>query len=281
MPLKAKQRSALKYPGAKAYLVPYILPLIPAHDVYVEPYCGGAALLLNKPRSPVEIINDLSHRITRFWRVLRDHPAELRLLLQLTPYSAVEFDDCDGVALELDNGTEVNDIENARRDYVRWRQSFGGAGKSFSETIHRVRGVTTDPEKIGFADVVSGWLSSIDVELPKIATRMRGVQIVNRDAIEVIEKWDGPNVFLYMDPPYCHAARVSPDVYEHEMTDDQHRELARVLHNCKGKVILSGYNCELYNQLFGDWQRIEIDMAMHAAGGGVKKRATEVLWKNF
>lgn len=277
MPLKAKQRPPFKYHGAKNYVVPYILPLVPSHETYVEPFCGGASMLLNKPRAPVEVLNDVSLRITRFWRVLRDHPEELQRLLQLTPYSRNEFDDCEGCVVD----TEANDIENARRDFVRWRQSFSGQAQSFSETIHRVRGKTTDPEKIGFADVVSAWLSSIDVELPRIATRIRGVQIINRDACEVIEKWDSPDTFHYCDPPYPAEARASPDVYEHEMKDDQHRELSRVLHNCKGKVILSGYDCQLYRDLFADWIRTEIDLAMHAAGGGVKKRATEVLWQNF
>jgi DNA adenine methylase len=107
-------------------------------------------VLLNKVPSPVEVYNDLDQRITRLFRVLRDNGSELIRRLSLTPYSELEF---------LDAEKDVADeIEKARRDFVRWRLSLGGRGDSFSFTKHRVRR--------GMADVVSGYLSAIDEQLP-------------------------------------------------------------------------------------------------------------------
>lgn len=272
--MRKQIRAPAKYPGAKSYMVQHIVPLIPPHDVYVEPFCGMANVLLNKPRSPVEVINDLSHRVTRFWKVVRDHGEEFHRRLQLTPYSAVEF----GSSVVLDTDDE---IEAARKDYVSWRMSFGANGQSFSETIHRVRGKSNDVAKIGFADNVSGYLSAIDLELPRVLERLRGVQIICRDALEVIPKWDGRDVLFYIDCPYVHSTRSCAKLYDHEMNADQHRAMAGVLHACQGKVIVSGYPSQLYRELFADWKAIEIDMAMHAAGGEEKSRATEVLWMNY
>jgi DNA adenine methylase len=65
------------------------------------------------------------------------------------------------------------------------------------------------------------------------------------------------------------------------MTDDDHRELARVLDRCKAKVVLSGYPSLLYEQLYGGWRRVEFDIVNHAAGGRQKARQTECLWMNY
>ena len=155
---------------------------------------------------------------------------------------------------------------------LRWRMSFGGRGDAFSFTKHRVRR--------GMAGEVSGYLSAIDNELPQIVERLRTVQIICRPAVGVIRTWDGPETLIYCDPPYLHSTRKegSRSVYGCEMTDDDHRELADVLHACeKGQVILSGYPSPLYYQLYDGWRRVEIDIAKHAAGGKVKERKRETL----
>ena len=160
-------RPPVKWHGGKHYLCHRIIEQFPLHHTYVEPFGGAASVLLNKPPSPVEVYNDLDQRITRLLRVLRDDGAELRRRLSLTPYSECEFEDAK---------TETTDeIEHARRDFVRWRLSLGGRGDSFSFTLHRVRR--------GMADVVSGYLSMIDAQLPLIVARLRTVEILCRPAI--------------------------------------------------------------------------------------------------
>jgi DNA adenine methylase len=226
-------------------------------------------VLLNKQPSPVEIYNDLDGAITRLFRILRDHGEELRRRLILTPYSEVEFN----AAIEA---TEpCDEIEQARRDFVRWRMSLGGRGEAFSFTRHRARR--------DMADVVSGFLSTIDDELPKIIERLRAIQILCRPAIEVIRGWDCDNCLFYCDPPYVHETRDrrTTDVYGVEMSEADHRELAAVLKTCKGKVILSGYPSELYEELYGEWRNVSFDMANHASSEGLKNRMKETLWFNW
>ncbi len=260
-------RPPVKWHGGKHYLARLIVEHFPSHHTYVEPFGGAASVLLNKPPSLVEVYNDLDHRITRLFRVLRDHGEELHRRLSLTPYSEIEFRESAGPAHD--------EIEQARRDFVRWRLSLGGRGDSFSFTLHRVRR--------RMADVVSGYLSMIDEQLPFIIERLRTVQILARPAVDVIKRWDGPDTLIYCDPPYVHAARHenSRDVYGHEMCQDDHRELAAVLKNCQGKVLLSGYPSGLYDELYSDWRRVEFDIANHAAGGRKKERERECLWMSF
>lgn len=259
--MTTKLRPPVKWHGGKFYLAKRIIETFPEHHTYVEPFGGAASVLLNKAPSPVEVYNDLDTRLTRLFRVIRDHGEEFSRRLALTPYSEIEFDN----ALE----PHEDEIEQARQDFIRWRLSLGGRGDSFSLTLHRVRR--------DMADVVSGYLSAIDSQLPLIIERLRKVQIVCRPALDVIQKWDRDDTLFYCDPPYAHGDRVSPDVYRHEMSDVDHAELAAALRACKGTSVISGYP-GLYSELYSDWRCIEIDIANHAAQGGAKKRMRECLW---
>jgi len=84
-------RPPAKWHGGKHYLAKRIAALFPEHHTYVEPYAGMASVLLNKPPSPVEILNDIKAEITNLFRVLRDHSAVFRAKLQLTPYDDNEW----------------------------------------------------------------------------------------------------------------------------------------------------------------------------------------------
>ena len=106
-------RPPVKWHGGKHYLARRICELFPAHHTYVESFGGAASVLLNKEPVSVEIYNDLDERITRLFRVLREEGQELRRRLTLTPYSEIEFEDAEDPC--------DDDIERARRDFVRWR----------------------------------------------------------------------------------------------------------------------------------------------------------------
>ena len=266
MASKKKIRPPVKWHGGKFYLAKMIVEQFPEHHTYVEPFGGAASVLLNKTASPIEVYNDVDERIARLFRVLRDDGDELQRRLALTPYSESEFSECRLAPSELD------EIELARRDYVCWRQSIGGRGDAFSATLHRVRR--------GMADVVSGYLSAIDEHLPMIVERLRRVQIVQRDAVEVIRKWDSADTLIYCDPPYVASTRSSPDVYGSEMTNEQHEELIDSLLSCKGHVVLSGYASPMYESRLKSWQTIETDIANHSASGKAKSRRREMLWIN-
>lgn len=259
-------RPILRYHGGKWILAPWILGFFPRHRVYVEPFGGGASVLLRKPRSYGEVYNELDGQIVNLFRVVRERPDELIRALQWTPFARDEF-------LTSYEASE-DPLEQARRTVVRSFMGFGSTATSGEKTGFRANsnrsGTTPAHDWANFPD-----------SLRRIADRLQGVVIENKDAASVIEQHDSDETLIYADPPYVHDTRSKGNPYckkgyRHEMTDDDHRALAAVLRNCKGMVVLSGYACDLYDrELFPDWQRHE--RAAHADGA---RDRVEVLWLN-
>ena len=142
----------------------------------------------------------------------------------------------------------------------------------------------------GMAGTCSRFLLSVDC-LPQVIARLKRAQIENVSALTVIERYTTENSLCYCDPPYVSSTRKSGG-YEDEMTDEDHEKLLELLLETKGKVVVSGYPNELYEDYLGDWYKVEFEVACHAAArtrnsklqgkGSVLKHAarTEVLWLN-
>lgn len=265
----APARPALRYHGGKWRLAPWIVSHLPPHRVYVEPYGGGASVLLRKPRSYAEVYNDLEDDLVNLFQVLRDRDTAARLQeqLRLTPFARVEF----RAAYE----STAEPVERARRALVR---SFMGFGSASMVSLHRT-GFRASSNRSGTTPA-HDWMNYPEL-LPLLTARLQGVVIENRLAIDVIRQHDTPATLHYVDPPYPHSTRSfkwrkSGQVYAHEMSDDDHRALAEVLRSVDGAVVLSGYACELYDrELYPDWHRVT--KAAHADGA---RKRTEVLWLN-
>jgi DNA adenine methylase len=261
-------RPPVKWHGGKRYLAKRINEHFPGHRIYLEPFGGGASVLLNKKPVEVEVYNDIDLRITRLFRVLRDQGERFLEKARLTLYSQVEFE----AAAHYPAG--ASDLEMALCDFVRWRQSFGGKGQSWSYTTGRARG--------GMAGDVNAWWTAIE-HLPEIINRIQRVQIICQSAFEAIPRFDHSEGLIYCDPPYVHSTREenSRAVYHNEMSDEEHRKLAAMLRRCKAKVVLSGYPSPLYEEIYAGWRVVTFDIANHAAGGKEKGRETECIWLNF
>ena len=262
-------RPALRYHGGKFRLAPWILQFFPPHSVYVEPYGGGASVLLRKPRAHTEVYNDIADEIVNVFRVLRDpaQAAELQRLVALTPAARAEF------LLSYERADDP--VEQARRTVVRSFMGFG-SGAVFTKHATGFRtGARGDRHKSAAHDLVT-W----PAQVPAFVERLRGVTIESRDALLVLQSADGPGTLHYVDPPYPHStrgnARGTRQKYAMEMSDDDHRSLAGVLQDLQGMVVLSGYPCDLYDrELFAGWERHQVD----ALADGARKR-TEVVWLN-
>lgn len=263
-------RPALRYHGGKFRLAPWVLQFFPPHLAYVEPFGGAASILLQKPRSPAECYNDLDERIVGFFRVLRDaqKSAELQRRCALTPYARAE--------LEWSFGEPADEIDAAHRLVVR---SFMGHGSDSATRTSRTgfRARLTDGRALPSAEW-STWANSIDA----FRDRLAGVLLENDDAVRIIDRMDSPSTLIYCDPPYVHSTRSAitkksstTNGYRHEMSDEDHTRLAERLLRCKGMVVLSGYPCALYEDLFAGWIRHE---RRHVADCAAMR--TEVVWIN-
>ena len=252
------ERPLVRYHGGKWELAPWIISHFPTHRVYVEPFGGGASVLLQKPRCYAEIYNDLDGEMVNLFRVVRERPVELMHAIETTPFSRVEYQQ----AFE----TCSDPLEWARRVLLRSHMGFAGAATHGHMTGFRSRSVNSGTHP-GIQ-----WRKFPD-HLASIVDRLRGVVIEQRDAVEVILQHDHKETLYYVDPPYVPETRDAGKDYRHEMTVEQHRKLAEVLHATKGGVILSGYPSPLYEELYGDWRRVE----RKALAEGARERV-EVLW---
>ncbi len=247
------------YHGGKVRIAPKIISLFPAHDCYIEPFGGGAAVLLAKARSRLEVYNDLDGDMVTMFRVLREQPDELAAAIALTPFARAEH--------ELSYSKAKTDLERARRVLIRSHFGHGSSG------IHRSTGFRAAGMRAGVP--VHGWASLPD-NVRVTAERMRGVVIEQRPAIDVMRANDRPTTLHYVDPPYLPGTRTRDRIYRHEMTFDEHVQLLGNLRELEGCVVLSGYASELYDDTLLDWRRVEIKARADRAA-----ERTEVLWMNF
>jgi DNA adenine methylase len=252
-------RPALRYYGGKWKLAPWIISHFPPHKNYVEP-CGGAgSVLLQKSRSPLETYNDIDGNVVNFFRVLRDQPEELLSKIRLTPWAREEYE------TSLDTTDDL--IEQARRFWVWCWMGIGGKWGGW-------RTITDTSSRNG-----GEWPSdhiSID-HLLAVSDRFQSVQIEHLDAFILIQKYDNPNALIYLDPPYVSDERERPGRYEYEWTVDQHRDAAELLRECKGAVIVSGYACPLYTELYQYHGWTRVDRVADTNAGG---KRVESLWLN-
>lgn len=255
--------------GGKFSHLNWLLPILPYTTHYCEPFGGSAAVLINRNPSPVETYNDLDGNVVNFFKVLREQPDELVRVIGLTPFSKEEFEK----AIKK-SGNGISDLEKARHFYIKARQVRTGLAQKASSGRWAHCKLTS---RAGMAGAVSRWLGAVE-DLPDIAQRLLRVQIEHAPAIEVIKRYDSKETLFYCDPPYPHESRGDNNAYAHEMKTEDHIKLAELLNSVQGKVALSGYKCELMDQLYGDWKIIE---APTKKCHSVKKSRQEVLWINY
>jgi DNA adenine methylase len=251
----------------------WIVSLMPSHVHYVEAFAGGLAVLLAKdPEGVSEVANDVNGDLTTFWRVLQNPEAfeRFRRAVEAVPFSEPEYADAkEG----LRSSAESDPVQRAVWFFVACRQSLAGRMKGFAP-------LSRNRTRRGMNEQASAWTAAVD-GLAAVHARLRRVAVLNRPAVEVIRSQDGPGTLFYCDPPYPHETRTAPKVYAHEMSEADHRDLLEVLLRVRGKVMLSGYPCELYDSALTGWPRHTFDLPNNAAGGPAKGRETEVLWCNF
>ena len=255
--------------GGKFNHLDWLRPLLPEAHHYCEPFGGSGAVLLNRSPSPVETYNDLDGEVVNFFRVLREQRDELIAQIALTPFSREEY------FIAVSNlKQELTALERALRFFIRARQSRSGLAQTAS--LGRWANCK-NTSRAGMSGVVSRWLGSVE-GLPEIAIRLLRVQIENRPATDVIALYDDKETLFYCDPPYPHDSRGDTKSYGFEMADADHVELSNSLHRIRGKAAVSGYQCDLLNDLYSDWN---LHLAPPKQSHAIKQIRQEALWTNF
>lgn len=252
-------KAVLKYPGAKNRIAAWICSFIPEHDVYLEPYFGSGAVFFNKQRAKrIETINDINDDVYNFFKVLRDNSDELIKLLSLTPYSRIEYNKA---YVDSDDS-----IEQARRFCVRCWQGFGCANRYRNGFKSGQQSQSPNPAK--------AW-KVLPNTLIEATERLKDTQIEHLDAIELLNRYDTSDVFIYADPPYLLGTRKGY-LYKHEMSDKDHIELLNTLKKHPGKILISGYDNDLYDSILVGWHK---EYKQTTAEHGLQR--IECLWMNY
>ncbi len=255
--------------GGKFSHLSWLLPLLPYTNQYCEPFAGSAAVLLNRHPSKVETYNDIDGEVVNFFQVARDHTQELTKAIALTPFSREEF-----YRAIHTTTADASNLERARLFYIRARQARTGLAQT--ATLGRWANCK-NTSRSGMSGVVSRWLGGVE-DLPEIAERLLRVQIENRPAVDIIKLYDDQGTLFYCDPPYLHSTRGDNRAYGFEMDEDEHVLLAELLNSIEGKAAISGYRCELMDNLYEGWNRFD---APRKNAHSIKKIRQECLWMNY
>jgi len=247
---------ALYYLGSKVRIAPWVAEHFPDHAIYVEPFGGGAGVLLNKPRSKVEVYNDLDGEVVSFFRVLRDpeQSAELVRRLKLTPFARAEYED-----VWSTKGKDA--VDRAWRYFMQACTGIGTKGVTGKKPGFRRDGPVATGEARLFANIVDG--------LSAVAERFRCVVIECGDALELMAHYDSPGTLFYSDPPY-NAKGIAG-----YRNDVDHEALLDACQRLEGFCVVSGYESDLYADMLAGWhvERLETKVAAFKA-----KPVTECLW---
>ena len=264
--------SPFKWVGGKSRIRKAIIPLLPPHTCYVEPFAGAAWVLFGKPPSPVEVLNDIDQELINFFRVVREQPRDLIAAFQWELVSRAEFE-----RLASLDAAELSEVQRAHRFYYLIMAGWGGEA--------RYPRFQTSVSDGGHGNRLAGALKTLEQRLLPIHQRLRTVIIEGLDWRECIKRYDRPSAVMYLDPPYPGNGAN----YKHNMrATGDHQELAHRLKFTKCQWVLSSYDTPEVYQMFGDYVITPVTAASGMKTGADEARTgrqrtvnREVLITNF
>ncbi len=264
--------SPFKWVGGKSRLRKFIIPMIPPHTCYVEPFAGAAWVLFGKPKSDVEVLNDIDQELTTFFHVVREKPEELIASFEWELASRAEFN-----RLASMDPQTLGDVQRAHRFYYLIMAGWGGEAQypRFQTSIRDG----------GHGNRLIGALKTLRERLLPIHERLRTVLIENLDWRDCVDRYDSPTTVMYLDPPYL-GNGVN---YKFNMRDERdHLSIADQLRKAKGFWILSSYDTTEIRELFDGYGITPIQSSSGMKTGETEQRTgrlrtmnQEVLITNF
>ncbi len=251
--------SPLSYLGGKSKLAKIIIKGIPVHEKYVEVFAGAAWVMFKKPRSKVEVINDINSELVTMYRVLQNHLEEFIRCAEFVLTARDEYN-----ALRDKNPVHLTDIQRAVRFYFLVKNSFGSKLDFGSFVVPTTRKPRPNPVQI-------------QEELKLVRERLLAVCIENRPYAQVIKASDQQATFFYIDPPYfgCES-----DYGKGIFARADFEMLRDILAGCKGKFMMSINNVPYIRELFKDFYIREVSTSYTLARDEVSK-VTELLITNY
>lgn len=204
--------------GGKSLLAKRIIERIPTHDCYVEPFAGAAWVLFRKEESKVEVINDINKDVVTLYRCLQWHLEEFIRYFKWVLVARDEFQ-----RLNTVNPDTLTDIQRAARFYYLQQSCFGGKITGMTFGYGRTRAPKLN-------------LLRIEEQLSAAHLRLSRVYIECLPYADIISRYDGPNTFFYIDPPYWDCeSYYGKGIFSRE----DFMRLSEQLKNIQGRFLLS------------------------------------------
>lgn len=253
-------KSFLSYLGGKSLLAGKILPLVPEHACYCEVFAGAAWLFFSKRESDIEIINDINTDLITLYRVVRNHLEEFIRYLKWILVSRDEF-----ARFKLEDPATLTDIQRAVRFYYLLRLSYGAKIVSQSFNVSPMH-----PPRLN--------LLRIEEDLSAAHLRLCRAYIENLPYRDVIERYDRPETFFYLDPPYFGC---ETDYGKGIFSRDDFGIVADLLSVIQGRFILSINDTPETRSLFSSFRITEVSTQYSLSSTEHNKEVTELLVMNF
>jgi len=187
---KLNLKTPITYYGGKQMMARHILPMIPEHNLYCEPFAGGAAIFFAKPRSEIEVLNDTNRELINFYRVLQNDFTSLEKEINITLHSR----DLHRKASVIYNNPDM--FSELKRAWALWvLASQGFAGQLDSSWGYDLTKNST-PRRLN---------NKKEAFTIDFAIRMQEVHLECADALYIIRSRDIADAFFYVDPPYFNA----------------------------------------------------------------------------
>lgn len=222
--------------GNKYYLANKILPNIPDHDIYVEPFVGTGTIFFKKEKARVNVLNDLDEEIIDMYKLIKTVGNDFETDLNTIP------------KLQAFYNKEPKTDEDILTKYILNCNKFSGNIKG--KKIYK----GTNPYNK---------LQKID----EYKEKLKGVKLYNTDWFEVAKKYDSPNTFFFLDPPY-ELRESGFEAYEHDNFD--HVLFKEQVEKLKGMVIITLNDSPRMRRLFRGYNIKSYEKPHHTKGIGGK-----------
>jgi DNA adenine methylase len=263
---KLSMRTPITYYGGKQQMCDKIIPLIPNHLLYCEPFCGGAAIFWAKNPSELEVLNDTNRALTNFYQVVKNDFTSLEKEVRITLNSR----DLHRKASVIYNNPDM--FSNVKWAWSVWALSH----QCFGSQLDGSWGY--DKSRNSTAKKISNARESFTEEF---AIRLQKVSMECADACYIIRSRDAKDSFFYCDPPYYNANMGHYDGY----SLNDYKELLETLSQIKGKFLLSSYPSDVLSEYIAkhSWYTKSFNMriSVNAKNGKSNQRKTEMLTANY
>jgi len=250
--------SFISWIGGKKLLRNAICERFPQSDIkkYVEVFGGAAWVLFHKDRhAELEVYNDINNNLVNLFRCVKYHPSAINEELNSTLNSREFYNNCK----ELYESDALTDIQRAARYFYMIKASFGSSVRTFGAKARDI--------------------SNADY-LEVVRERLKKVVIENKSFDKLIKQYDRPNSLFYCDPPYFGTERYY-DTGDTSFNKDMHENLADILQNIKGKVIVSYNNDAYIKNLYRGFNIEEVSRQSNLSQKAGQKQYQELIIRNY